>query len=136
MRKLLLERCNLHTVLDCPSGTFQGAGVKTVVLFFEKGAPTRKIWFYQLDPGRNLGKTNPLNDEDLVEFVKLQKTFADSPKSWSVDAKTIDQTTFDLSVRNPNGGEAVAHRTPQDIMDEIATLDAESAEVLQTIKGL
>ena len=81
LRKLLLESCNLHTVLDCPGGTFQGAGVKTVVLFFEKGAPTRKIWFYQLDPGRNLGKTNPLNDDDLAEFVKLQKTFADSPKS-------------------------------------------------------
>ncbi len=81
LRKLLLESCNLHTVLDCPGGTFQGAGVKTVVLFFEKGAPTRKIWYYQLDPGRNLGKTNPLNDDDLAEFVKLQKTFADSPKS-------------------------------------------------------
>ena len=69
LRKLLLESCNLHTVLDCPGGTFQGAGVKTVVLFFEKGAPTRKIWYYQLDPGRNLGKTNPLNDDDLAEFV-------------------------------------------------------------------
>ena len=90
LRKLLLESCNLHTVLDCPGGTFQGAGVKTVVLFFEKGAPTRKVWFYQLDPGRNLGKTNPLNDDDLAEFVKLQKTFADSPKVWSVDAKSID----------------------------------------------
>src|SRR5688572_29836691 len=62
LRKLLLESCNLHTVLDCPSGTFQGAGVKTVVLFFDKGAPTRSTWFYQLDPGRNLGKTNPLSD--------------------------------------------------------------------------
>jgi type I restriction enzyme M protein len=60
-------------VLDCPGGTFQGAGVKTVVLFFEKGAPTRKVWYYQLDPGRNLGKTNPLNDDDLAEFVALQR---------------------------------------------------------------
>ena len=119
-----------------PGGTFQGAGVKTVVLFFEKGAPTRKIWFYQLDPGRNLGKTNPLNDDDLAEFVKLQKTFADSPKSWSVDAKSIDKTTFDLSVKNPNGGEEVKHRSPQKIMDEIAALDAESAEVLEDIRGL
>ncbi len=73
LRKLLLESCNLHTVLDCPGGTFQGAGVKTVVLFFEKGAPTRKVWFYQLDPGRNLGKTNPLNDDDLAEFVEAAK---------------------------------------------------------------
>src|SRR5439155_12020254 len=95
LRKLLLEGCNLHTVLDCPSGTFQGAGVKTVVLFFEKGAPTRKVWFYQLDPGRNLGKTNPLNDDDLAASVKLQKTFADSPKSWSVIAKDVEQNTFD-----------------------------------------
>jgi type I restriction enzyme M protein len=80
LRKHLLESCNLHTVLDCPGGTFQGAGVKTVVLFFEKGAPTRKVWYYQLDPGRSLGKTNPLNDDDLAEFIELQKTFDDSPQ--------------------------------------------------------
>jgi len=136
LRQHLLESCNLHTVLDCPSGTFQGSGVKTVVLFFEKGAPTRKVWYYQLDPGRNMGKTNPLNDDDLAEFIELQKTFADSPKSWSVDAKSINQTTFDLSVKNPNGGEEVTHRSPEVIMDEIAALDAESAEVLANIRGL
>jgi len=136
LRKLLLESCSLHTVLDMPGGTFLGAGVKTVVLFFEKGSKTRKVWFYQLDPGRNMGKTNPLNDADLTEFVKLQKTFGDSPKSWSVDAKSIDPMTFDLSVKNPNGGEEVARRSPQEIMDEIATLDAESAEVLENIKAL
>lgn len=136
LRKTLLESCSLHTILDCPSGTFQGAGVKTVVLFFEKGAPTRKIWYYQLDPGRSLGKTNPLNDGDLAEFVELQKTFADSEKSWSVDARKIDQTTFDLSVKNPYGGDEVTHRGPQAILDEIAKLDAESAKVLATIRGL
>ena len=136
LRKLLLESCNLYTVLDCPAGTFQGAGVKTVVLFFEKGARTRRVWFYQLDPGRSLGKTNPLNDDDLAEFVKLQHTFADSPKSWSVDAKSIDLTTFDLSVKNPNGGEEVPHRSPEAIMDEIAALDAESSAVLENIRAL
>lgn len=136
LRKLLLESCNLHTVLDCPGGTFQGAGVKTVVLFFEKGAPTRKVWYYSLDPGRNLGKTNPLNDDDLKEFVALQKTCAESPKSWSVDVTGIDTGTFDLSVKNPNGGEVVNHRTLQEIMDEIAALDAESAEVLANIRAL
>ena len=136
LRKLLLESCTLHTVLDCPGGTFQGAGVKTVVLFFDKGAPTRKVWYYQLDPGRNLGKTNPLNDADLAEFVELQGTKADSPKSWSVDVAAIDRATFDLSVKNPNGGEAVLHRSPQEIMDEIAALDAEAAAVLGKIAQL
>jgi type I restriction enzyme M protein len=136
LRQKLLEECNLHTILDCPGGTFIGAGVKTVGLFFEKGTKTRKVWFYQLDPGRNMGKTNPLNDADLAEFIELQKTKADSPKSWNVDVKTIDPKTFDLSVKNPNGGEEVKHRSPQKIMDEIAKLDAESAKVLQTIRGL
>jgi type I restriction enzyme M protein len=83
-----------------------------------------------------MGKTNPLTDDDLAEFVILQKTFADSPKSWSVDAKSIDQKTFDLSVKNPDGGEEKVHRKPKEIMAEIAALDRESAKVLHTIKGL
>ena len=136
LRKLLLESCNLHTVLDCPGGTFLGAGVKTVVLFFEKGSPTRKTWFYQLDPGRNMGKTNPLNDGDLKEFLELQKSFADSAKSWSLDISSVDTSTWDLSVKNPDGGEEVIHRSPQDILAEIAKLDTEAAEVLSKIRGL
>lgn len=136
LRRELLKTCNLHTVLDMPQGTFQGAGVKTVVLFFEKGAPTRRVWFYKCDPGRSLGKTNALNDDDLAEFVELQATFAESEKSWSVDAGDIDADTYDLSVRNPNGGEEIAYRSPQEIMDEIAALDAEAAEVLADIRGL
>ena len=56
LRRLLLESCNLHTVLDCPSGTFLGAGVKTVVLFFDKGSSTKKVWYYQRNPGRNIGR--------------------------------------------------------------------------------
>jgi type I restriction enzyme M protein len=136
LRKELLENCNLHTVLDCPGGTFLGAGVKTVVLFFEKGAPTRKVWYYQLDPGRNMGKTNSLNDKDLKEFVALQASFADSEKSWSVDVTGIDQTSFDLSVKNPDKAEEDALRDPQDIIAEMAALDAESAEILEGIRGL
>ena len=68
--------------------------------------------------------------------MTLQKTFADSPLSWSVDVTSIDQATFDLSVNNPNGGEEITHRSPEAIMDEIAALDAESAEVLGNIKAL
>lgn len=134
LRKHLLESCNLHTVLDCPGGTFQGAGVKTVVLFFEKGAPTRKVWFYQLDPGRNLGKTNPLNDADLADFIERQKSFADTDRSWSVDVRSLSAAEgWDLAVKNPNGGEEVKHRSPQEILREIAALDAESAKIRENI---
>jgi type I restriction enzyme M protein len=136
LRRKLLEECNLHTVLDCPSGTFQGAGVKTVVLFFDKGAPTRRVWYYQLGPGRNLGKTNPLNDEDLAEFVELQKTFAGSAQSWSVDVADVDKATWDLSAVNPDGGDVVHSRTRQEIIEELEALDAESAQILRGIRAL
>jgi type I restriction enzyme M protein len=136
LRKQLLTDCNLHTILDCPGGTFLGAGVKTVVLFFEKGSPTKKVWYYQLQPGRSLGKTNPLNDADLKEFLELQKTKADSEKSWTLDVSGIDQTTWDLSVKNPNGGEEVVHRSPAEIIEEISRGDAEAAEILGRIKEL
>jgi type I restriction enzyme M protein len=133
MRKLLLESCNLHTVLDLPGGTFTGAGVKTIVLFFNKGEATKKVWFYQLNPGRNFGKGNPLNEKDLEEFVNLQKKLADSENSWSIDVKDIDQKTFDLSTRNPNKKEEGRLRPPEDILKEMAALDEESAHILKSI---
>ena len=200
IRKTLLENCNLHTVLDLPGGTFTGAGVKTVVLFFEKGKATQKVWFYQLNLDRNLGKTNPLSENDLAEFVELQKTFADSENSWTVniadiapsapkghntltkgaalrdsaasktkalkgrnsvandnalsglDAAADDNaglhpalsnstpsglnTTYDLSLKNPNKKEEAALRQPQAILEEMKALDEESAEILNSILEL
>lgn len=133
LRKLLLENCNLHTVLDLPGGTFTGAGVKTVVLIFEKGAATQKVWFYQLNPGRNLGKTNSLNENDLADFVELQRTFADSENSWSVDMSEVNRTTFDLSAKNPHKKEETGLREPQEILDAMKALDEESAEILNSI---
>ena len=136
LRKELLESCNLHTVLDCPGGTFQGAGVKTVVLFFEKGSKTRDIWYYQLDPGRSLGKTNPLNDDDLAEFVALQPDSTDSSKSWTVKVDSLDRTTWDLSVKNPNAPEAEPLRSPEQIIEDMLARDAETARILEEIRGL
>lgn len=147
LRKYLLESCNLHTILDMPAGTFLGAGVKTVVLFFQKGEPTQKVWYYQCNPDRSLGKTAPLNDDDLMAFKNLQKTFADSENSWSISVASTDPATddvsviersrnADLSVKNPNKKEEVALRSPQEILEEIKALDEESAEILKNIEKL
>lgn len=124
----------MHTVLDLPGGTFTGAGVKTVVLFFEKGKPTQKTWFYQLNLDRNLGKTNPLNEKDLSEFVELQKTKAESENSWTVNIKDINQTTFDLSVKNPNTPEEAPLREPKEILKNMVKLDKQSAEIMESLK--
>ena len=136
LRKLLLESCNLHTVIDLPGGVFAGAGVKTVVLFFEKGVPTKKVWFYDLNLERNLGKTNPLNEDDLADFLKLQKKKADSENSWSVNVSDINTETYDLSVKNPNKKDEKALREPKVILDEIKELDKESLYILKSISEL
>lgn len=136
LRKHLLGTCNLYTVLDMPGGTFLGAGVKTVVLFFTKGEPTQKIWYYQLDPGRTMGKINPLNDDDMKEFVTLQKTTPETEKCWSVNIADVQTPNYDLSVKNPNKPEEAALRNPQEILDEMQVLDVETNEILQTIKEM
>ncbi|MCC2666274.1 MAG: hsdM 1 [Gammaproteobacteria bacterium] len=133
LRKLLLESCNLHTVLDLPAGTFTGAGVKTIVLFFEKGSATKNVWFYQLNLDRNLGKTNALNERDLAEFLELQKTKTNGKNSWTINVKDIDQKTFELSAQNPNKKEEAALRQSQEIFKEMKALDKESANILNSI---
>ena len=123
----------LRTAMDA---AVQKAGVKTVVLFFEKGTPTQKIWYYELDPGRSLGKTNPLNDEDLREFVEQQALFTESDKSWSVEIRDVDPETFDLSVKNPNAPEEEPLRNPEEIIAEIMALDTKTADILAGIREL
>lgn len=136
LRRMLLETCDLHTILDLPGGVFTGAGVKTIVLFFEKGKSTKKIWFYQLNLARNLGKTNPLSEADLAEFLELQNTKMDSENSWTMDINDVDHETIDLSVRNPNKNDEVILRDPQEILDEIKDLDRETENILAEIKKL
>ena len=134
LRRELLTSCNLHTILDLPGGTFTGAGVKTIVLFFEKGRATQEIWFYQLDAGRNLGKTNPLNEQDLADFIALQKTKASSVNSWMLSVNNIDQDTFDLSAKNPNTLAEAPLREPQEILKTMSKLDKESAEIMENLQ--
>ena len=136
IRKQLMDDCNLHTILDCPGGTFLGAGVKTVVLFFERGRSTKDIWYYQLDPGRNMGKTNPLNDKDLEEFVSMQAGRTLGDKSWILNVSDLDEETYDLSVKNPNEPEEEPLREPQEIISDMLARDAETAAILEDIRGL
>mgnify|MGYP001246341361 CR=1 FL=1 len=136
LRKELLEECNLHTILELPTGVFAGTGVKTVVLFFDKGVSTQNIWYYQLNLERNLGKTNPLNTQDLADFRELQKTKSESENSWSVPMRDINQNTFDLTPNNPNVEDTSDKRTPEEILAEIESLDFEAAEAMAYIKEL
>lgn len=137
IRRELLENFNLHTILDLPGGVFSATGstgVKTVVLFFRKGEPTRDIWYYQLDPGRNLGKTNPLNIYDFSDFLAKYKTREVSENSWAVSNQDLNQATFDLGVKNPHKATIEELKTPEEILGDIKKIDAEIAIILKEIK--
>ena len=131
VRKMLLETCNLHTILDLPSGVFTGAGVKTVVLFFTKGKPTEKVWYYQID--KHFTKTSPMTEKDLEEFLTLQKTQAESEHSWLLDVSTLGDD-YDLSVKNPNKVEEVDERTPSEILDSIFELESENMGIINALQ--
>ena len=130
LRRKLLEECNLHTVLDLPSGVFTGAGVKTVVLFFTKGEPTQKIWYYQVD--KHFTKTNPLKESDLEDFLAKQKTREDSEYSWTINVADLDDV-LDLSVKNPHKVEEVDERTPSEIAESILALNSENQTLINEI---
>ena len=136
LRKQLLEECNLYAILELPRGAFTGTGVKTVVLFFEKGFPTKNIWYYQLNPGRSLGKTNALNEADLAEFVALEKNKALSDNSWVVSVDSLNKETWDLTPSNHNKKEIQETRTPNEIMGEIEAIDIEVSKALAAIKEM
>ena len=131
IRKMLLETCNLHTILDLPSGVFTGAGVQTVVLFFTKGKPTEKVWYYQID--KHFTKTSPMTEKDLEEFLTLQKTKAESEHSWLLDVSTLGDD-YDLSVKNPNKVEEVDERTPEEILDSIFDLESENMDIISELQ--
>ena len=83
-----------------------------------------------------MGKTNPLNDKDLEEFIELQKKFKDSDLSWSIDISKVNQKTWDITLKNPNENDEVIHRSPADIIAEIESIDVENQATLQRIKEL
>ena len=133
LRKKLLEECNLHSILDLPSGVFTGAGVKTVVLFFQKGEPTQRVWYYQLN--KHFTKMQPLTEADLEDFLALQKTKADSENSWTLDVRELGED-YDLSVKNPHKVEEVDDRTPGEILQNLSSLHTQAASLLNSLKAI
>ena len=135
VRRELLDTCNLYAVLDLPAKVFT-AGVKTVVLFFKKGEPTKRIWYYQLNLDRNLGKTNPLNEKDLADFVECFNGFKETENSWFINVADLDQNKLDLSAKNPNKIDEAIYRAPSKIISEMEELNNTCATILNKTNSM
>ena len=137
-KQKLLEECDLHCIVSLPGGVFTsaGSGVKTNLLFFNKGEPTEKIWYYEVRPrGRErFTKTEPLTLEDFDEFFKLRKKRADSENSWTVTIDQIKERNYDLKAVNPHRVAEVDTRTPADLLAEIEQRNTDLNAALKDLR--
>ena len=137
-KRKLLNDCDLWCIVSLPSGAFvnAGAGVKTNLLFFAKGKPTKKIWYYDLSDIK-VGKKSPLKLEHFEEFFRLLSDKSDlsdtSDRAWTVTREEIEAKNFDLKAVNPNRRNDEDTRTPEEL---IALIKAKGREVEQALEAL
>src|SRR4029079_2106412 len=102
-KRKLLDECDLWCVVSLPGGVFSaaGAGVKTTLLFFTKGQPTERVWYYDLADVK-VTKKQPLTIDHFTEFFQLLPTRAESEHSWTLTREALDARKLDLKAVNPN----------------------------------
>ena len=137
-KRKLLDECDLWCVVSLAPGVFisAGSGVKTNLLFFEKGRPTERIWYYELLPeGRErFTKTAPLTLDCFAEFFGLLPERGDSERSWSVSRAEIEERGYDLKAVNPHRTEKADARTPEQLLAEIEAHGAELGAALGALR--
>jgi len=141
-KRRLLEECDLWCVVSLPAGVFTqaGAGVKTNLLFFTKGEPTRRIWYYDLS-GVKVTKRQPLTLGHFEEFFRLLPARAESENSWSVDmearlknAGTDEKNAaYDLKAVNPNKKPEIDTRAPEELLKIIEAKGREISKAMKTL---
>ena len=136
-KRKLLDDCDLWCIVSLPGGAFvnAGAGVKTNLLFFTRGGPTERIWYYDLSDVK-VGKRSPLTLARFEEFFRLLPDRADSDRSWTVERAEIEERNFDLKAVNPNHKAVVDERTPAEIISSIEARAKELERALVELKGL
>lgn len=136
-KRKLLDECDLWCIVSLPAGAFvnAGAGVKTNLLFFTKGQPTERIWYYDLADVK-VGKKRPLTLGHFEEFFRLLPDRTDSERSWTVDRPAIEAKGYDLKAVNPHAKKDEDLRTPEELLDLIEAKGREVAEAVAALRAL
>jgi type I restriction enzyme M protein len=138
MRQRLLEECNLHTIIRLPKSVFQPyATVTTNLLFFEKGKPTKEIWFYEhrMPEGyKAYNKTKPIRVEEFEPIKKWWKKRTESEICWKVSIDTIIERGYDLDVKNPIQKEEEHEYSSIELMGMLAKSFEKSSNILNQLK--
>ena len=146
LKEKLLEECNLHTIVRLPNGVFiPYTGIKTNLLFFTKGRPTREVWFYehQYPAGvKNYSKTRPMR----VEEFKVEEAWwgseadgfaarVENERAWKVSIDQIKAANYNLDQKNPHAAEVVSH-DPEQLLADYARLQTEAQSLRDQLKSI
>ncbi|HEX6268604.1 MAG TPA: N-6 DNA methylase, partial [Anaerolineales bacterium] len=135
-KRKLLDDCDVWAIISLPGGVFTaaGAGVKTNLIFFTKGKPTERIWYYDLSDIK-VGKKTPLTADRFDDFFRLLPTRGDSDRSWTVTREEIEARNYDLKAVNPNAKADEDLRRPEELLELIEAKGKEVAEALHKLRG-
>lgn len=138
VRQKLLEECNLHTIIRLPNSVFQPyATVATNLLFFDKGIPTKEVWYYEhrLPKGqKSYSKTKPIQLKELDPIKAWWSNRAESEIAWKVDIQTIKDRNYDLDIKNPTKGEEIHNYSSSELMEMLHQSFEKSNALLERLK--
>ncbi|MGW4065339.1 N-6 DNA methylase [Amycolatopsis sp. NPDC004747] len=143
IKQKLTKECNLHTIVRLPQGVFAPyTQIPSNLLFFEKGRPTKEVWFYQIplpDGRRSYTKTKPMRFEEFESCAKWwggakREGREENSNAWKVAATEIEKTGFNLDISNPHGGEDLAHQSPEDLIEDLIKTESEVLELLKELR--
>ncbi len=138
IKERVLQECNLHTIVRLPNGVFNPyTGIKTNLLFFEKGKPTKEIWYYEhpYPQGyKSYSKTKPMKFEEFEPERKWWKKRKESEFAWKVSLKEIQEKNFNLDIKNPNTVDA-GHGDPEKLLKEYHKLLKEVSKTRDSLKS-
>ncbi len=134
IKRKLLEECNLHTIVRLPPGVFSPyAGVNTNLLFFEKGNPTKEVWYYELplpEGMKQYTKGRPIRSEEFEPVKAWWNNRTENEHAWKVSIKEIQDRNYNLDFKNPSKKGDLSHRTPEEIVREIEEKEKNILEIL------
>ncbi len=138
IRQKLLEDCNLHTIVRLPNSVFQPyASVATNLLFFQKGAPTKEVWYWehQLPEGqKSYSKTKPIRVEEFKTLKQWWHDRQEGEQAWKVNISTIQANGYSLDIKNPHVIEEEHQYTSAELLEMLHLSFRKSDELLSTLR--
>lgn len=151
IKKLLLEECNLHTLVRLPNSVFAPyTSIKTNILFFEKGKPTKEVWYYEVplpEGVKAFNKTKPMKLEDFdacrdwwgegksIKAKTKRKNRQENQYAWKVSIQEIIDRNYNLDIKNPHVEEQESH-DPEELLAEYAKQQQGIQELRDQLKGI